>query len=255
MTREQGRSDNPEGQVMGLLEHLQDLRGAIVRSGLAILVFFFVALAFSNQIILFLKRPLIAVLPNSGDVLHFTGPMDVFVAGLKVSFLTGLILATPIWLYQFWKFLEPALYPSEKRYVLPFACASIFLFFAGVAFCYYVMLPLSLKFLIGIGMEVGTPLITINDYLSLLTILILGFGIVFETPLILILLVFLELISVADLRKNRRVIIVVILIVSAILTPPDPISQIAMAIPVYLMFEVAILVAAFLTRKRVIDKT
>lgn len=244
------RSEAGEAKVMGLLDHLHELRGTIIKSASAVLIFFLVSLFFSSDIILFLKHPLQDALPGSKDVLHFTGPMDVFIAGLKVSFLCGIITATPVWLYQFWRFLEPALYPSERKFVLPFAFASVVLFFSGVAFCYYVMLPFSLKFLIGIGLEVGTPLITINDYLSLLMILILGFGVVFEAPLILILLVFLDLVTVDDLRSNRRSIIVGILIVSAVLTPPDPISQIAMAVPVYGMYEVALILADFLTRKQ-----
>lgn len=239
------------GKVMSLWEHLNDLRAVVVKSGLFVLLLFFIALAFSTQLIEFLKVPLVDALPEGANSLHFTGPMDVFSASLKVSFLVALILGCPVWLYQFWRFFEPGLYPSERKYILPFIIASVLLFFSGVLFCYFVMMPMALQFLIGMGLEVGTPIITINDYVSLLTILTLGFGLVFETPVILVLLAFLDLISAQTLSEHRRVIIVVILVVAAILTPPDPVSQIAMALPMYLMYEVSIIIIRIIQRKKV----
>jgi len=238
------------GKVMSLWDHLNDLRSVIVKSGAVILVFFFVALAFSTQLIDYLKTPLVHALPDGVAALHFTGPMDVFSASLKVSFLVSLIGACPVWLYQFWKFFEPGLYPSERKYILPFIVSSVVLFFSGVLFCFYVMMPFALDFLIGMGMEVGTPIITINDYVSLLTILTLGFGLVFELPVILVLLAFLDIITAEALSQHRRVIIVVILVIAAVFTPPDPVSQIAMALPMYLMYEASIIIIRIIKRKK-----
>lgn len=256
MTEEQKRTNSrgesliQGGKVMNLWGHLDELRTRIVRAGATILVCFVVSLAFSNKIINFLKEPLVAVLPSGTSALHFTGPMDVFMVNIKVAFLVSVVVGAPAWLYQFWKFLEPALYPGERKYVVPFIAATIAFFLAGVAFCYFFMMPMALHYLIGIGLEVGTPIITITDYISLITVMILGFGLVFETPVILVLLAMLNLVTADALAAQRRVTFVIILIVSAIITPPDPISMMGMAIPCYLMFEMSIVVIRIIKRGR-----
>jgi sec-independent protein translocase protein TatC len=229
-------------KAMSLWSHLDELRGRLVKAAATIMVAFAVALAFSTRIVNFLKHPLEAVLPAGTTALHFTGPMDVFMVNIKVAMLIAVVFGAPAWLYQFWKFVEPALYPKERRYVKPFMVASIACFLMGVLFCYYAILPMALSYLIGIGLEVGTPIITITDYISLLTIMILGFGLIFETPVILVLLAMLNIISAETLAANRKIIFVGILIVAAVITPPDPLSMLGMAIPCYLMFEIAILV-------------
>src|SRR5690606_1685664 len=144
-----------------------------------------------------------------------------FMVNIKVGFLAAVILGSPIWLFQFWRFFEPALYPRERRYIIPFALASISLFFAGIAFCFFVILPMSMSWLITLGSEVGTPIITVTDYVSLIMVMIFGFAIVFETPIVLILLAALDLISAESLVKHRRLVIIAILIIAAIMTPPD----------------------------------
>lgn len=239
--RDKHEDDGPiTDKVMSLGDHLGELRGRLVKSLAAVLVIFFVALAYANPIIDYLKTPLLAALPDASKALHFTSPLEPFIAQLKVSFLVAVVFGCPIWMFQFWRFVEPALYPGEKRYVVPFACASILLFFSGIAFCFYVMLPFGLDFLIGIGLETAQAIITISDYISVLLILIFAFGFIFETPLILILLAMLDLITADGLADNRKFVAVGIAVLSAVLTPPDPISQIAMAIPTYLMFEASI---------------
>ena len=237
------------GKVMSLFDHLVELRQCIVKSLIAVLVFFCIAMAFSTEIIEFLKQPLLSAIPENKDALHFTGPLDVFITSIKVGFLTAIIFACPVWIYQFWKFIEPALYKHERRLILPFVFASVSLFVAGVSFCYYVILPLALEFLIKLGMEVGTPIITITDYVSMLMLMIFGFGFIFETPLILVLLAILDLISAEMLAKYRRYVMVGILFVGAILTPPDPLSQIGMAVPLYLMYEFSIIIIRLIKRK------
>lgn len=234
---------------MSLFDHLVELRQRIVKSLIAVLLFFGIAMAFSTEIIEFLKQPLIAAIPKDTDALHFTGPLDVFITSIKVGFLTAIIFACPVWIYQFWRFIEPALYKHERKLILPFVFASVSLFVAGVSFCYFVILPLALEFLIALGMEVGTPIITITDYVSMLMLMIFGFGFIFETPLILVLLAILDLISAEMLAKYRRYVMVGILFVGAILTPPDPLSQVGMAIPLYLMYELSILIIRLIKRK------
>jgi sec-independent protein translocase protein TatC len=227
-------------EEMELMDHLVELRRALVRAFVVIVVLFIGCFFFSEQILIYLKQPLLKVLPNSD--LHFTGPLDVFIVSMKVSFLCALVLGAPLWIRELFAFVSPGLHPQEKKYVIPFMAISIILFYLGVAFCFFLILPMALEFLIGLGQKVGTPMITINDYISMLMILILGFGLVFETPLILVLFNFLGLVEADDLRKNRGLILVGILVFAAILTPPDPISQVAMAIPVYIMFEGSLLV-------------
>ena len=229
------------GKVMSLWEHLAELRSRLIRSMLAVAGTFAVSLFFADEIISVLKQPLVAVLPTGASALHFTGPLDVFMVDMKVAFLTGVLLACPIWIFQFWKFFEPALYPRERRFILPFIMASIAVFVLGILFCYFLILPLSLRYLIGLGMEVGTPMITIKDYVALLTVLIFGFGIVFETPIMIVLLATLNIVSLEALQQYRRFVALAILIVSALLVPPDPVSLVALALPVYGMYELAII--------------
>lgn len=232
--------------VMGLWSHLDELRVRIIRAGTTLLILFFIALALSTTILNFLKVPLKNALPSNATVLHFTGPMDVFMVNIQIAFLASVILGAPAWLYHFWKFLEPALYPRERRYILPFICASVVCFLTGIMFSYFFMLPMALKYLVGIGMEVASPVITVTDYISLVTVLMLGFGIIFETPVLLTLLALLDLVSAEALAAQRRLTFVIILIIAAIITPPDPISMLGMAIPCYLMYELSILIIKFL---------
>ena len=238
------------GKIMSLMEHLDELRKRLVRAVVAIVVLFFVFISIGNMILDFLKQPLVAALPKGVTALHFTGPMDVMFVQMKVAFLASIIAGAPIWLYQFWKFFEPALYPKERRYIFPFIVASSLLFLSGIAFCYYAMLPIALKFLIGMGMEVGSPIITVTDYISLLTLMFLGFGIAFETPIILILLSLLGIIDAKMLSENRTGVSVGILIIAAVLTPPDPISQFMMAIPMYLLFEISIIIIKVISSQK-----
>lgn len=238
------------GKVMPLFEHLHDLRKALIRSILSVLILFIIAMVYANDLLNILKIPLMNALPEGQKTIHFTGPMDVFMAGLKVAMLVSVVFGSPVWSYQFWRFLEPALYPKERKFVLPFAMLSIALFFMGVLFCYFVMLPMSLSFMIGMSLEVGTALMTINDYIALVSVLLMAFGLIFEIPMVLILLAILDLIDAQTLARYRSLTIVGILIVAAVLTPPDPLSQVAMAVPMYVLYEISILVIRIIKRKK-----
>ncbi len=238
------------GKVMTLWDHLAELRTRLVRSLLAVLVFFVIAFIFSTQIIEFLKEPLLAVLPGSNGDIHIFSPIDAFIIKLKVGLLVGVVFACPVWIYQFWRFIEPALYANERKYILPFIFGSTSLFAAGVGFCYFIIFPLALEFFITMGSEIGTPTIGLKEYFNLLLMLILGFGIVFQTPIVLILLAVLELVSSKALSEYRRLVLVIILIVGAALTPPDPMSQIGLAIPMYLMYEMSIIIIRMVEKNR-----
>lgn len=242
------QNDEQTLKVMGLMDHLDELRARIFKSLIAVVIIFSVAFGFSKQIFELIKEPLVNALPDGANALHFTGPMDVFIANIKISFLAAVVGACPIWLYQFWKFLEPALYDHEKKYALPFLFSSISLFFGGVAFCFFIIMPLAMEFLIQMGMEVGTPIITVGDYVSVFMLLVFGFGLVFETPVILVLLALLDIVDAKMLTENRKFVIVGVMILGALLTPPDPLSQIAMGLPTYLMYEMSILIIKLIKR-------
>ncbi len=239
-------------KVMGVFEHIDELRSRLIKSVLCLIVLFFICYSYSAEIMTYLKGPLVKALPANAPNLYFTGPMDVFMAQVKVGFFSALVLSCPVWLFQIWKFLEPALYEKEKRYALPFLFSAVLLFIGGVALCFYVVLPIALEYLIGLGKEMGTTaIITISDYLSLIMMMMAGFGIVFETPIVLVLLALLDLISADTLRKNRRITLVIITIVAAIATPtPDPISMLAMAFPMWVLFEASIILIDWLTKDR-----
>lgn len=238
------------GKVMSLIGHLSELRVRLIKAILAILAGFCLTFFFSTELINFLKQPLVAALPNSSNILHFTGPLEVFMMSMKVSFFASIIFSCPIWIYQMWKFIEPALYVSERKYIIPFVISTVALFLFGILFSFYIIIPLTLKFLMSMGAEIGTPIITISDYVGLLVFMIMGMGLIFETPIILILLSSLGVINAELLAKHRRYIIVLILIIAAILTPPDPLSQIGMSIPLYLMYEFSIVIIRILERKK-----
>lgn len=239
------------GKVMPVTEHLSELRARIIKSIWSVVILSGVCFYFSDELIIFLKEPLSRSVPKAYNSLHFTGPMDVFLTDIKVSLLGGVLLACPIWIYQFWRFFEPALYPRERRYILPFIVASIGFFALGLTFCFKIALPMALEYLIGVGLEVGTPIITITDYTHLVIMMLFGFGIVFETPVILVLLALLDIVNLAMLTGSRRVVLVVIMIIAAIVTPsPDPLSQIVLAVPMYGMYELAIFVIRKIEKHR-----
>ena len=237
-----------DGKAFNFWAHFDDLRVRITRAAISVFCLFVISISFSSRLLTVLKKPLQDVLPQGANVLHFTGPMDVFMVNVKIALFMSVVFGAPFWLYQFWKFIEPALYPRERKYVFPFVAASVSCFFLGVAFSYFLMLPMSLQYLVGMGLEVALPIITVTDYISLLSVMTISCGLVFETPVLLVLLAHLGIVSADMLAAQRRVIFVLILIASAILTPPDPISMIAMAIPCYLMFEISILVIRYITR-------
>lgn len=237
-----------EEASMSLYGHLDELRVRLVKSIAAIFILFGVALFFANDILEFLKQPVIEFLPE-GKNLGFKDIVEPFMVTLKVSFLTALIAACPIWFYQFWKFIEPALYPKERKYILPFSIVSMLLFILGTSFCFWVILPMALEFLIEWGKEFAEPDITVHSYISFLTLMVIGFGLVFEAPLILVVLSLLGVVDAPMLVSARRYVIVGCFVVSALVTPPDWVSQIGMAIPLYVMFEIAIIVIKFISKK------
>ena len=233
-----------------LLGRLEELRMRLIRSMAVTFSIFVLCFAFAKDILLYLELPLLEALPPGAKVLHFMGPLEVFVAYIQVAFTAALCLSLPILMMQIWRFIKPALSEFDQSMVVPFFVTSIGLFVGGILFCFYVMMPIALKVLIEMGQGVAIPTITVADYVSMTTFMLLGFGASFELPIILIVLARLGVISLRALTENRRYIIVMITIAAAIITPtPDPLSQIALGLPMYMMCEAAILVIKTLRRR------
>lgn len=232
-------------QVKSLLARADEFRGRLIRLSVVLLAIWAVAFLFAKELLNLLKEPLISALPGANINLHFTGPLEVFVSYLHVSFMAAFLVSLPYTLLQIWGFFAPALSPQNKTFVGRYVTASLLLFIGGMLFCYFAMLPPALGFLVGAGRTVATPLITVGDYTSLVLYMMLGMGAVSELPVILMILEQIGFVSLNALKNGRRYAIVIILIVAAIVTPtPDPVSQMIMAIPMYLLYEAAILMIA-----------
>jgi sec-independent protein translocase protein TatC len=186
---------------------------------------------------------------QSGDTLIFTNLPEAFFTYLKVSFLAGLLLASPVILYQFWMFVAPGLYQRERRVLLPIVFLSTLFFLGGALFGYFVVFPWGFQFFLGFATETIRPLPSMREYLSFSAKLLLAFGIVFEMPLVLTAMARLGIVSVGFLKKNRKYAILLFFTGAAILTPPDVITQIMMALPLMLLYEVSIIGARIFTPK------
>lgn len=239
---------NPEEQQqMTLVEHLVELRYRVIRSLMGIIVAMGICLYFSENLFSLIRRPILPYL-GEGQGLVFTGVMDKFIAHLKVGALGGLILSCPYWLYHVWKFVSPGLYKNERRYAASFIITGTVLFLLGVGFVYFLVFPAAFEYLLNIGGNTDKPMITIDEYLSFFTLMTVMFGVAFELPLVLIILALMGLYDASFLKKNRRIAIVILAVVAAILSPPDAMSMILMWIPLILLYESSIWVIHFLVK-------
>lgn len=229
--------------------HLEELRSRLIKSGIAVGLGFLLSYAFKEQIFDILTAPLMRVMQH-GDHLIYTNLPEAFFTFLKTAFFTGIMLASPVLLYQFWMFVAPGLYDREKKLALPILFLSTLFFGGGILFAYFVVFPFGFKFFVGFASETVRPMPAMREYLSFASKLLLAFGLVFEMPMVITLLARLGIVSVALLRKFRRYAILLFFIVAAILTPPDVISQILMALPMMLLYEISILGAHLVGRKR-----
>jgi len=239
-----------------LLDHLIELRTRLIRSVIVILVLFVASYFFADHIYAFLVKPLAQIYTRQGARLIFTALHEVFFTYVKVALFAALFLAFPFIAIQLWKFVAPGLYKNEKRAFLPFLVLTPILFFAGAALVYYMIFPLAWKFFLSFetsGIDGSLPIqleAKVNEYLSLVMKLIFAFGISFQLPLLLTLMARVGMATSKGLGEKRKYAIVAAFIAAAVLTPPDPISQISLAIPIILLYEASIIAVRMVERRR-----
>lgn len=246
----------PDDSRMSLVEHLSELRNRIVKSVLAIVVCSIVAYILWEPIFDFLKRPYCALPADrrfNGDTgcdLAAFGVLDQFIVRMKVALIVGTIAASPVWLYQLWAFVTPGLHPKERRWAIPFVAASLTLFAAGAAFS-YLTLDKGLSFLLGIGGDSVINVLTVDRYLSFVTLMLLAFGVSFEFPVLMIFLNIIGVTTTARLRSWRRGMFFALCVFAAVITPSqDPFTFLAMWIPLCLFYEFSILFGRVRDRTR-----
>ena len=240
-------------QEHSIIDHLYELRRRVLYSFGALLLGFFVCFYFADSIFNFLTHPLLEVF---GDSTHrrliYTGLAEKFFTNIKLAFFASFMVMFPIVLVQIWMFIAPGLYKNERRVFLPFLLMTPILFVLGAGFVYYFVLPVAWNFFLGFEQAGSATVLAVeleskvDEYLSLVMRLIFAFGVAFELPVLLLLLVQIGIIDTAWLRQKRRYAIVVAFVLAAILTPPDPLSQIGLAIPLIILYEVSIIVSLFL---------
>lgn len=232
-----------------LLSHLIELRNRLMRAVLAIVIGFFACYGFAEHIYGFLVQPLRDIIGPDAKMIY-TGLHKAFFTYLKVSFFAGLFLALPVIMNQLWSFIAPGLYKHEKKAFLPFLLVTPILFFIGGAFAYELIFPLAFKFFLSFTTSQIEALPTVDEYLSLVIKLIFAFGLAFELPVALILLVKAGIATTAGLAKKRRYAIVIAFVAAAILTPPDVFTQVLLAIPIMFMYEISIIGGRMIEKKR-----
>lgn len=236
-----------EEEKLPITEHLEEFRWRLIKCLAAVGVGFLASYAFSKQIFNFLVAPLVKVMPENSHLIYTSLP-EAFLTYLKVSFFAGLVLATPVILYQIWKFIMPGLYEMERKYVAPFVIVATMFFGIGVAFAFYVVFPFGFKFFLGFSTDNIYALPALKEYLSLSIRLLLAFGITFELPVFIFFLAKLGIVNHKMLRKQRKYAIIIVVVVAAVLTPPDVISQVLLAVPLLGLYEISIWVA-YMVRK------
>lgn len=251
-TEEEKESGRPEDDLetgkMSFLEHLDELRRRLVRIIIYLAIGFCACLYFCKEIYRFISIPITKAM--NGAHLVYTNPTDPFTMYMKVAMIAGVFLTVPFSLYEIWKFIAPGLYRNEKKYVVPFMASTVFLFLAGGAFCYYFVLSAAYTILLQIGSEF-TPMITINEYLDLTLMMILGFGLIFEMPVIVAFLSMFGLVSAGFLWRKSKYSIVIMVTIAAILSPTgDAVNLLIWSAPMIVLYFLSIGVAYLFGRQR-----
>lgn len=233
-----------------VIAHLIELRNRLLNSILAVLLVFVCLFPWASDLYTLLAQPLLSKLPKGGQMIA-TDVTTPFFVPLKVALMAAFLISLPYILYQIWRFIAPGLYEHEKRWVFPLVSASLLLFFSGMAFAYFVVFPVVFGFITA-SAPVGVAVMTdIDKYLSFVLSMFVAFGITFQVPIAVILMVKMGLVSTAKLREIRPYVIVGAFVVGAIFTPPDVVSQFMLAMPLWLLYEAGIVVAGWMVRPAV----
>jgi sec-independent protein translocase protein TatC len=242
--RDEGQASKP------FVEHLEDLRRTLIRMALVLFVGFNICLMFANRILFVLEAPLLRLVPNPDSCLQSLNVTDSFVLSMKLAFYGGLLLTMPLVLYFVADFVLPALRPGERRAIIPAFVIGALLFVTGVALCYYLMIPQTLKAFLKYSEWLGIkPQWTVSSYISFVTQFMLAVGATFEVPLVILILVRLGVVQARTVARNRKIMIAAAVVLAAILAPPDPLSMVVMALPLIVMFEITVWLA-WLVEKR-----
>ena len=248
MTDKDDKAEDSEDLDEGtLLSHLVELRSRLLKLSAAIVIIFIALLPFSADIFSLVSAPLRAVLP--GNAMIATAPASPLLTPFKLTFYTALFAAMPVVLYQIWAFVAPGLYKKEQRFAIPLLASSIVLFYLGIAFAYFVVFPLMFGFFTAVapeGVEVQTD---ISQFLDFITTIVFAFGIAFEVPIATVLIVWTGFTTPKKLGKARPYVFLGAFVLGMFLTPPDIISQTLLAVPVYLLYELGILMSRFFTSR------
>jgi sec-independent protein translocase protein TatC len=229
------------------ISHLVELRNRIMKAGIAVIVVFLGLMPWAGRIYDFMAFPMMAALPT-GSKMIATGVITPFLIPMKVTLLVAFLIALPIVLYQAWAFVAPGLYEHEKKLVAPLVVSSSLLFLAGVAFCYFFVFGVIFKFINEFAPKSITVAPDIESYFGFVMTLFIAFGVTFEVPIVVIVLVRMGLVSVEKLREVRPYVIVGAFVIAAVVTPPDIMSQLLLAVPICLLFEAGLLVAPMFAR-------
>jgi len=243
-------SPNPDHLAEGtLLSHLLELRDRLMRALIAVCVIFAPCAYYANNIFEFAARPLLKQLPKGGSLIA-TSVMSPFTTPFKLSFMVAVFIAMPYVLSQIWGFVAPGLYKNEKRFALPLLLSSIILFYGGVAFAYFLVFPVMFQFFAATT-PAGVQMMTdINNYLDFAMTMFFAFGVAFEVPVAVVLLVITGLVPIEKLTAARGYVVIGIFVIAAILTPPDALSQTMMALPMWLLYEAGLIFARIMLRMR-----
>ncbi len=245
------KPDELAGSEAPLLEHLIELRKRLIYSAIAIVLLMVACFIFAGQIFDVLLGPYRSIYPNPGDLeLIYTAPQEFFFTQLNLALFGAIFLGFPFVASQIYMFVAPGLYKHERRAFIPYLVATPIFFILGACMVYFIVLPMALHFFAGMQTEEIRMLTSVSEYLGLAMTLILAFGVCFQLPVVLTLLAQIDLVHVDMLKKGRRYAIVGILVFAAFITPPDPISQIGLAVPMYLLYELSIISVRMIERRR-----
>lgn len=239
--------EKKKAEPMSFLDHLEELRFRVIKCLVSILVLTIAAYVFSDEIYSILQIPLYKAVPDIK--LHYFKVTEGFTIRVKMSLLAGVILSVPVILYQIWQFLVPGLYEREKKLVVPVVFAGTIFFLLGALFCFFVVLPRAIIFLSSVAFEGLEATWMIQEYFSFMMRMILAFGVAFELPIVCFFLGQVGIIDSRLMARGRRYALVAIVLSAALITPPDIFSQVVLAVPVYLLYELSILVVKLTGRK------